>query len=140
MYFPRSNKRGLIEAKTAMPRKKPTSKRIYRDLTPDEQLLVNEAREEMKSRRDEIMAEGRLRKRALMLAREQVQVTIAKLKSRREKLGLTLTDVERRCGLKPSALSRLENDPEANPTLLTLQRYATAVGLRLVAGLEPDCT
>ena len=73
MYFPRFKERGLINVDTLISRKKPTSKRIYRDLTPDEQLLVNEAREEMKSRRDQIMAEGRLRKRALKLAREHVQ-------------------------------------------------------------------
>jgi len=49
-----------------------------------------------------------------------------------------LADVERRCGLNPSALSRLENDPEANPTLITLQRYALAVGLHFLAALEAD--
>jgi DNA-binding phage protein len=31
---------------------------------------------------------------------------------------------------------RLENDPNANPTLLTLQRYAAALGLTLATTIE----
>ena len=71
-------------------------------------------------------------------AREQVRKAVDQLKSQREHLGLSLTDVEKRSGLKPSALSRLENDPEANPTILTLQRYASAVGLHLVTAFHVD--
>jgi transcriptional regulator with XRE-family HTH domain len=50
---------------------------------------------------------------------------------------LSLSDVEARSGLKPSALSRLENDREANPTLLTLQRYAAALGMTLTMNVKP---
>ncbi len=39
-----------------------------------------------------------------------------------------------------SALSRLENDPNANPTPLTLQRYAAALGLTLFTSLEQEST
>ncbi len=117
---------------------KPTSERVYRNLTADEQRRLTDARAQTETVRDEILAEGRLGKRALELAREQVRCTVKGLKAEREKLGLSLADVERRCGLKPSALSRLENDPDANPTLITLQRCASAVGLHIVAALEPD--
>ena len=50
-------------------------------------------------------------------------------------LGRVAADVEARCGLKRSALSRLENDKTHNPTFLTLQRYATALGLTLRTAL-----
>jgi len=64
--------------------------------------------------------------------RQQVTQAIAELRGRRESLGLSLADVEAKSGLKRSALSRLENNAEnANPTLLTLQRYAEAVGLTI---------
>jgi transcriptional regulator with XRE-family HTH domain len=49
----------------------------------------------------------------------------------------SLADVEARSGLKPSAISRLENDPQANPTLLTLQRYAAALNMTLATTVEP---
>ena len=117
---------------------KPTSERIYRELTAEEHCRLANARAHARTLRDDILAEGRLRKRALKLAREQVRSTVQCLKAEREKLGLSLADVERRCGLNPSALSRLENDPEANPTLITLQRYALAVGLHFLAALEAD--
>ena len=50
-------------------------------------------------------------------------------------LGRVAADVEARCGLKRLALSLLENDKTHNPTFLTLQRYATALGLTLRTAL-----
>lgn len=61
----------------------------------------------------------------------ELQMTVAALRSRRESLGLSLADVEAKSGLKRSALSRLENSEDSNPTLLTLHRYAAAVGVSL---------
>ncbi len=112
-------------------RKRPTSERVYRDLTPQERARLETARAETLANRDSIMAEGRVHKQAWEATRREVTRTIAALKSERERLGLSLADVEARSGLKPSALSRLENDPDANPTILTLQRYAAALGLTL---------
>ncbi len=117
-------------------KKKPTSERVFRELSTDEQQLVTRAREETDLNRDQILAEGRLRKRALELSRGQIHRTLAALKAKRESLGMSLADVERKSGLKPSAISRLENDPQANPTLLTLQRYASAVGMIVVTEVE----
>ena len=117
-------------------RKKPTSERVVRELSIDERQLVTRAREETDVNRDAILADGRLRKRALELSRGQIHRTLATLKAKRESLGMSLVDVERKSGLKPSAISRLENDPEANPTLLTLQRYASAVGMLVVTEVE----
>lgn len=116
----------------------PTSERVHRDLTVAEQRRLDQARAETEAIREDILAEGRLRKRALAVARDQVRQTVAALRAERERLGLSLADVELHSGLKRSALSRLENDPNANPTLLTLQRYASAIGMRVVARLEAD--
>jgi ribosome-binding protein aMBF1 (putative translation factor) len=117
---------------------RPTSERVFRELTAQEQNRLDRARTETEAARDEILAEGDARKRALQISRAQVRQTVDALRAERERLGLSLADLESRSGLKRSALSRLEHDPTANPTLLTLQRYASAVGMRVVAGLEPE--
>ncbi len=121
-----------------MNEQQPTSERIYRDLSPEEQQRLNQARAETEAVRDEILAEGRIRKKALEISRAQVRLTVDALRAERERLGLSLADVESRSGLKRSALSRLENDPTANPTLSTLQRYASAIGMRVVAELQSE--
>ena len=120
-----------------MNRKPPTSERVYRDLTPQQRQRLDAARAETESSKDEILAEGRIRKQAWEAMRREVAQTIAMLRAERERLGLSLADVEARSGLKPSAISRLENDPQANPTLLTLQRYAAALNMTLVTTIEP---
>ena len=114
----------------------PTSQRIYRELTREERARVDKARAEAAAKRDEIVREGRIHKAAWDAARREVARTIADLKSHREQLGLSLADVQARSGLMPSAISRLENDPNANPTILTLQRYATALGLHVEIVLD----
>ncbi len=121
-----------------MKHQRPTSERVYRDLTPDEQERIDRARAEAESSREAILTEGRVRKTALEAARREIARTVAALKAERQRLGLSLADVEARCGLKRSALSRLENDPNANPTLLTLQRYASALNMTLSISLERE--
>jgi transcriptional regulator with XRE-family HTH domain len=44
--------------------------------------------------------------------------------------------VEERTGIGRSALSRLENDDAANPTMATLLRYSDALGKKLVVRFE----
>ena len=48
-----------------------------------------------------------------------------------EATDLILSDVAERSGIDKSRLSKLENDPRANPTLTTLTRIANAIGVRL---------
>ena len=86
--------------------------------------------------KDAILAEAKVRKRAWDAMRSDADQVIAALKAERERQGLSLADVERLCGLKCSALSRLENDSTANPTLLTLQRYAIALKLSLATSVK----
>jgi transcriptional regulator with XRE-family HTH domain len=52
------------------------------------------------------------------------------LVARRRELGLSQTEVAARMGTSQSAVARLESG-EADVLLSTLERYATAVGIRL---------
>ena len=64
-----------------------------------------------------------------------IRAAVAALKSAREARGLSLADVRDRSGIERSALSRLEN-AAPNPTVRTLERYAEAVGKRIVIQVE----
>ena len=96
-----------------MMKPKRVAKRVNRQLTPDEQQRLDSARLDTEMGREGIQG-------FTPLAID---------------LGRVAADVEARCGLKRSALSRLENDKTHNPTFLTLQRYATALGLTLRTAL-----
>ena len=65
------------------------------------------------------------------------------LKQERERLGLRIADVQGRSEIDPSLISRMENDPETNPTVTTLRRYAQAFEritgtIFHFSGLEPQ--
>ncbi len=57
------------------------------------------------------------------------------LKQERERLGLRVADVHGRSEIDPSLISRLENDPETNPTVSTLRRFAQALNKTIVCRL-----
>ncbi len=75
---------------------------------------------------------GRIRRRE---ASPAVQRATAALKSAREAQGLSLADIRDRTGIERSALSRVES-AVANITVRTLERYAEALGKRIVIQLE----
>jgi ribosome-binding protein aMBF1 (putative translation factor) len=75
---------------------------------------------------------GRIKRREVSPA---AQRAIAALKSAREAQGLSLADIRDRTGIERSALSRVEN-AFPNVTVRTLERYAEALGKRLVIQLE----
>ena len=52
-------------------------------------------------------------------------------KAAREAKGLSLADIYEQTGIDRSALSKLENVTNENPTIETLFRYAEVVGKRL---------
>ena len=112
------------------------AKRVNHQLTPDEQQRLDRARLDTEMGQEVILREGRVAKQAWTAMRRDVDQTVAGLRAERERLGLSLADVEARCGLKRSALSRLENDKTHNPTFLTPQRYAAALGLTLRTALS----
>jgi len=76
----------------------------------------------------------------LLIFRNGVQVAVRDafrlLKAERQARGLSLSDVEKKTGIGRSALSRLENETEPNPTVVTLTRYAEALGKELVVSFK----
>ncbi len=63
---------------------------------------------------------------------------IAQFKTSRDRQALTLSEVADRMGVDPPALSRLETGKMLNPTLATLHKWATALGMKLDIGLIAD--
>ena len=112
-----------------------TAKRSERRLTPKERARVAEVRHLVEGEREEILRRGRE-----ILAEERNRGAALRdvsrlLKAERLSQGLTLADVQQRSGIDAPALSRLENEADANPTVLTLTRYADALGKQIVVAL-----
>ena len=59
------------------------------------------------------------------------------LKAEREAQSVSLSELQRRTGISKSALSRLENDPNPNPTMSTLLRIAEALGREITITITP---
>jgi len=112
------------------------AKRLRRELTPEERRRWRRAQQEAESEKEEILAKGRRIKAARNRARVAIRDALQILKVERQAQGLSLSDVEHRSGIGRAALSRLENETEPNPTVVTLTRYAEALGKRLVVSLE----
>lgn len=110
---------------------KRTAKRIYRELTPQESARLKQARFEAEADKEAIIARGREIRQARRRADASLREACLVLKAERVAQGLSLADIEERTGIASSALSRLENDQTANPTVTTLTRYAEALGKRL---------
>jgi DNA-binding XRE family transcriptional regulator len=60
---------------------------------------------------------------------------VAELANRRNRMGLSHAQVAERMGVKPTAVADLEKGA-VDPRLSTLQRYARALGGRLVTDIE----
>jgi predicted transcriptional regulator len=111
-------------------------KRIHRELTPDEKQRWNQANKETESQKAEILAKGRRIKAARNRVNVAVREAMKALKRERQAQGLSLSDVEKRTGIGRAALSRLENESELNPTVVTLTRYAEALGKEVVVNFK----
>ncbi len=108
-------------------------KRLARRKSRDRYLTAEEAAKYDTIRRQvEEEFAGRIKQRE---SSPSVRSAIAALKSAREAQGLSLADIRDRTGIERSALSRLEN-AVPNLTVRTLERYAEAVGKRIVIQLE----
>ena len=65
-------------------KKKPTHERLRRELTADERNRLEIAWKEVDAAKDQILAEGRVRKRAWEAMRRDARAVIAELKTVRE--------------------------------------------------------
>lgn len=108
-------------------------KRIIRSqrLTPEEAAKYKAIREQVEQELPELIARHHARQ-SLM---DQLQELLKELRTAREAKGLSLADLTELTGMDRSALSKLETGQRPNPTLETLERYAEAVGKRLVVTL-----
>lgn len=72
-----------------------------------------------------------------------LRFVVGELRREREAQGLSLRDIQQRTGIERSAINRLENAENVNPTINTLTRYARALGLRIdirLAEVNPEQT
>ena len=106
---------------------KRTAKRVRRNFTPEEKQRWQKAVAETEAERNEIVAHGR----AVAAAQKAARKMLHQLNAERERRGLSLADMMRITGMSRESISRLENDSAPNPTMLTLARYATALGMEL---------
>lgn len=107
------------------------AKQITRDrkLTPEEAAKYRKIREEVKLEKPEIIAKAQQAR--CEARRQQLAAIMQELKAAREAKGLSLADIYQRTGMDRSAISKLENVTNENPTIDTLLRYAEVVGKRL---------
>ena len=108
-------------------------KRTPMRVTPEKLAELRRVRELVEGERDEIIAKGRKYK----LQHKAVLSEAAKvLKAEREARGWSLADLESRTGIDRATLSRFETGVCGNPTVATLNRYASALGKQLVVSLR----
>src|SRR5688572_22703643 len=111
---------------------KKRGQRIYRSATDEERVRHKAIREKIADELPDIRRRARAKLDLLKKEGTPIRQVIAALRAERERQGLSLADLNERTGIDRAALSRLENNEEANPTLSTLERYATAVGKQMV--------
>ncbi len=107
-------------------------KRIYRKTSDEERKRHNEIRQQIDRELPEIRQRAKSQLALLTKEGTPLRQVLAALRAERQRLGLSLADIYERTGIDRAALSRLENNEDANPTLTTLERYAEALGKRMV--------
>ena len=104
------------------------AKRIEHVLSAAELSRLKLLRQQIDGEKDEIIAEARRHKAAHDATAARLRDVMRLLHCERTRQGLSLSDIQSRTGISPPALSRLETEPDANPTLTTIARYAAALG------------
>jgi len=116
-----------------MPKRIP--KRSTRRLSDAERQQIREIRASVETEKPEIVAQARAFKKARSEAVAQLHEVFALLRSERLAKGISLAELRDRTGIGRSALSRLENEPQVNPTIATMTRVADALGKQIVIQL-----
>ena len=110
--------------------------RIYRKTKAEERARHAKVREQIADELPDIRRRAKERLALLKKEGTPLRQILAALRAERERQGLSLADIQDRTGIDRAALSRLENNEEANPTLSTLERYAEAIGRQMVVLLS----
>jgi hypothetical protein len=106
---------------------KRTGRRIVRQPTEKERAWYRQAIEEETAGIEANKALGR----ELLAERRELSAIVSELKTIREQLSISLTELACRTGMTVGNLSRLDNMLGPNPTIETLRRYAHAIGHRI---------
>ncbi len=106
-------------------------KRVYRPLTPEDRAKYRKIREQIEAEKPAINA--RIKARLAELGR--LDQVFLELKKVREQQGLSLADLKELTGMDRSLISRLETGRQENFTIDTVQRYAEALGKKVVVSL-----
>src|SRR5438132_938302 len=104
------------------------ARRSERILSDAERVRLRHVRAQLDAEKGEILAEARRHKAAHDAVAARLRDVMQLLRAERTRQALSLAEVQARTGIARSALSRLETDPDANPTLTTVTRYAEALG------------
>ena len=115
---------------------KERGKRIYRKTTDEERARHAKVREQIAEELPDIRQRAKQRLALLKKEGTPLRQVLAALRAERERQGLSLADIQERTGIDRAALSRLETNEDANPTLTTLERYAEAVGRQMIVLLS----
>ena len=108
--------------------KRTMGKRIYREPTAEQAAKYRQIREMIAAEIPEIKREVKALRQG---RRAKIQEAVAILKAERQFRGLSLTEISERTGISKSAISKLENNDDANPTINTLSKYADALEMVL---------
>ena len=119
---------------------KERGKRILRKATDAERARHTKIREQIAVELPDIKLRAKQRLSLLKKEGTPLRQVLAALRAERKRQGLSLADINERTGIDRAALSRLENNEDANPTLATLERYAEAVGKQMVVLLSETTT
>ena len=115
-------------------------KRINREASADEKERHARIRKQVTDELPDLRRRAQEKLREIETNAVEIRHIVATLKGERERQGLSLTDMKDRTGIDRSALSRLENNEDANPTVNTLARYADAVGKEMLVVLADSAS
>jgi DNA-binding phage protein len=108
--------------------KRTMGKRICREPTAEQAAKYRRIRGVIAAEIPEIRQEAKALRQG---RRTKLQEAVAILRAEREMHGLSLADISEKTGISKSAISKLENNQDANPTINTLSKYADAMGMVL---------
>ncbi len=117
---------------------KPRITHTYRKTTPEERARHTRIREDVKAHLPEMRAEAQEALENAMKTGLSPRPAILTLKRERKRQGLSFADMKARSGIDRTSACRLENSPDANPTIKTLERYAKALGKKLLIVLGDE--
>ncbi len=110
----------------------------YRKGTPEELERYQRLREQIEQEKPEMNTRAQEALENAIKTGLRPRTAIHALRRERQRQGLSLADLKARSGIDRASACRLENDPDANPTIKTLERYASAVGKKLLIVLLDD--